>query len=419
MNRRAKDLILLAAIGALIVALNSRLFIQQEERREDELNGDRSTYTSRPFGTKAFFTLLERVGLPVCRWEEPLVNLIERGHGLSATDRPPTVQGQVSEQHDRRVSALFMIEPTSPLTQEESSQLSAWVRRGGRLILVGRSIRWPFVEDSIQVSAHPSRWNIPRVLLPSLLTLGVRHVQLTPHAAHIEVASGPAVAHIGDPSGSLLVDLRYGQGQVILLGEPFVLANNGLTSADNVVLALNLVSNLKGGVVAFDERLHAHPGAPMVPAGSAYMIVALWNYVARSSARPAFIQIGVIVLLALYSSSRRFGQVRSRPPAERARSYEYVTALAAMWEGMSARTLALENIYRGFTMALSKSAGVRGDPAQPENIEMICQRTGIPVSRLRSLIDRCERALESDQLKESELIHLTTEIRAIEQTIRV
>jgi hypothetical protein len=48
------------------------------------------------------------------------------------------------------------------------------------------------------------------------------------------------------------VDFSYGLGKITLLGDPYVVANNGIRLNDNLQLARNLVTNVDG-LIAFDE----------------------------------------------------------------------------------------------------------------------------------------------------------------------
>src|SRR5438046_10562992 len=58
---------------------------------------------------------------------------------------------------------------------------------------------------------------------------------------------------LGPPDGGgLLVDYPDGKGLIVLLSDPFIVANNGISRADNLQLAINLITG-GGGLVAFDE----------------------------------------------------------------------------------------------------------------------------------------------------------------------
>src|SRR5207237_1237210 len=62
----------------------------------------------------------------------------------------------------------------------------------------------------------------------------------------------PVVNFVQADGGGLLVDYPHGKGRIVLLSDPFIVANNGISRADNLQLAINLITG-GGGLVAFDE----------------------------------------------------------------------------------------------------------------------------------------------------------------------
>jgi len=96
------------------------------------------------------------------------------------------------------------------------------------------------------------------------------------------------VEHFADGregEGALLLDYAYGEGRIVLLSDPYMISNAGLSRADNLQLAVNIVAG-SGGLIAFDEYHHGHgasrnrtfayfAGTPMLAfAGQAALIAA-------------------------------------------------------------------------------------------------------------------------------------------------
>ena len=67
-----------------------------------------------------------------------------------------------------------------------------------------------------------------------------------------QTVSPAPVVHLTDSRGALLVDYPHGKGRIILLSDPFIVANDGITQADNLQLATNVIAGV-GGLIAFDE----------------------------------------------------------------------------------------------------------------------------------------------------------------------
>src|SRR5256885_13210006 len=66
-------------------------------------------------------------------------------------------------------------------------------------------------------------------------------------------AVSPApVVHLATSSGALLLDYPHGQGRIVVLSDPFIVANDGIGLKDNLRLTINLLSS-SAGLIAFDE----------------------------------------------------------------------------------------------------------------------------------------------------------------------
>jgi hypothetical protein len=65
------------------------------------------------------------------------------------------------------------------------------------------------------------------------------------------VSPAPVTTFLNE-RGALLVDYAHGKGRIVLLSDPYLVANNGINRADNLQLAINVVMG-PGGLAAFDE----------------------------------------------------------------------------------------------------------------------------------------------------------------------
>ncbi|HKP11284.1 MAG TPA: DUF4350 domain-containing protein, partial [Blastocatellia bacterium] len=71
MKQSTSAVLLMLVIFLLIVALNFLFFVDTQAVEENERTGNRSSYRATPYGTQAFYTLLEESGYPVTRLERP------------------------------------------------------------------------------------------------------------------------------------------------------------------------------------------------------------------------------------------------------------------------------------------------------------------------------------------------------------
>ena len=119
----------------------------------------------------------------------------------------------------------------------------------------------------------------------------------SPTRADSTEKSPAPVVHFAGEHGALLVDFAHGKGRIVLLSDPFLVANNGISSADNLQLALNLVAGA-GGPIAFDE-FHQGRSASQN---------ALIGYFAGTPVLAMCGQAALIVLALIWTRGRRFAR---------------------------------------------------------------------------------------------------------------
>ena len=156
------------------------------------------------------------------------------------------------------------------------------------------------------------------------------------------------VVNFGQPDGGgLLVDYPHGKGRIVLLSDPFIVANNGISRADNLQLAINVVAG-GGGFIAFDEFHQGHGVTQN----------ALIQYFEGTPILALFGQFGLIALAIVWSRGRRFARPLPLPHVDRRSSLEFVASMAELQQRARAHDLALENIYGRVRRVLVRYAGL-------------------------------------------------------------
>ncbi len=329
MKRALLNHLVLLGLLLAIIGLNVLFYPGTSGEEEEEWNGDRSIYSARPYGTRAFFLLLKEMGYPVVAYEEPFDRLAAH----------------------ENIRGLFVIGARLPFTSEELGALEQWVRRGGWLIIIDRKIDWTIADGTIRIVSHPKfkRWQRPRVIQPTALTRGVESIHLTEYAHAVSVASAPVTEHIGDATDALLVDFAHGNGRIIVLGEPHIVANNGLNEGDNLVLALNIVRHIPSGTIAFDEYHHGYGTSPMrARTGVVGAFLNLYDYFKATPVIWLFLQMSLIAASLLYSRGRRFTRPRPLIAPRRTRSLEYIAAMGDLARRLNLTSWVIENVRSGF-----------------------------------------------------------------------
>src|SRR5262249_55942419 len=247
MRTGSKGALLVVCIFVVFIAFNFFFFVDSRQSTETEENGDRSSYHSTPYGTLAYYTLLEQNGIEVSRLERPLTTL-----------KPGADTG-----------TLLVIAP--PLkynpSQEEFNSLNSWVESGGLLILIDREIKITMGGDLEVETARADIGSNVRPLQPTRYTQGVRRLSVSRFASHLKVTSPSVTYHIGDNQGPIVADARAGRGRIILVGDPFIVANNGIAEEDNLALAMNILEERPPGRVTFDEYHHGYGNQHLIGSG--------------------------------------------------------------------------------------------------------------------------------------------------------
>src|SRR4030095_9791325 len=266
-------LTVIVILGALVV-LNTITYVKKEKPLDSEMAPNRSTYHSGPTGTRALYDFLSESGHKVIRWRE-------------APDRLLSSSGE-------RIQTLVVIGATPlPFTEEQAAPMLGWVARGGRLVLIDRdpptfllpkSGNWLINMKGFQFPlptvdpANPKEMtetvSALQPVQPTLFTHDVQSVMPSRFAARVRITAAktrdfdedseyesvtgedelsPApVTHVADEQGAFLVDYAHGSGRIIILSDPYIVANGGIALKDNLQLAINAITT-SGGIIAFDE----------------------------------------------------------------------------------------------------------------------------------------------------------------------
>ncbi len=214
------------------------------------------------------------------------------------------------------------------------------------------------------------------------------------------------VVHIADENGALLIDYAYGEGRIVILTDPYLVSNNGIKLNDNLRLALNALT-ARGGLVAFDEY---HQGRGVT--GNA-----LATYFAGTPVMPLVAQIGLLILLVLWSNARRFGRPLPLTTVDRRSTLEYVASMAELQERSRAFDLAIENIYTRTRRVLARLAGLDYNSPRTEIAERIALRSSVDRQKLETLMRQCEDAINGAPITWRQSIDLVRRLREIEKEL--
>ncbi|MGH9755895.1 MAG: DUF4350 domain-containing protein [Blastocatellia bacterium] len=446
MRRYVAGVVTIIIVIAAIIGLNAAGNIEFDSSLENELAPNRSTYNSGQTGTRALYQLLEESGLPVARWRRRYSQLHAEAKDSILVIIGPFLSGQ-------------------KISDEEAIMLQGWISNGGRALIISRSPLEQFGDPAIRVKPpdNPPAWDATTeqfiyeqsdelIMQPTELTRKVRGLALSDFASRMSFhhsdgtdrtnktdgtdgtdgtdeagsAEAPAdpdiiivkdeddslaslsapVIHLGDKDGATLADFTYGEGRVIFLSDPFVIANNGLARGGNLTLALNILRSMGAPErrIFFDEFHHGYhnEGNPLV------------NYFRGTPAPWLLLQGICLSLLIIYTYGRRFARPLPLPQASRHSPLEFVGSMANLQQAARARELALENIYPRFKGRLCRRLGLSSRASMDEIIAG-ARRRRFPISEieLRQTLSDAEMILAGEPIDDARLLTLVSRMRRI------
>jgi hypothetical protein len=431
MRQRLTIILTVLVILAVILVLNTITYVQKENPQDTEMMPNRSTYHAGPTGTRALYDFLNESGHKVMRWrEEPERLLSDAG---------------------RRVRTLVLIGSTQlPFADEHAKPMLAWVAQGGLLVLIDRepphlllpksgdwlinSRGFPFPVLDVDPADPADMTMGVTALQPVQATLYTQNVQavfpsrfaarlrITPTEKAAEVdeeedevtassseegGSSPApVVHVADEQGALLVDYSYGAGRIIILSDPYIVANGGIELRDNLRLATNAITS-SGGLIAFDEY---HQGRGITR--NAFV-----GYFAGTPVLPIAAQIIVLVALVLWTRGRRFARPLPLKQVDRRSSLEFVASMSELQQRSRAFDLAIENIYSRTRRVLARHAGVEYNSPRSLIASRVAARSSVDAQQLETLMRQCEETINGAPIHWRRAIDLVKGLREVERTL--
>src|SRR6266404_1451453 len=448
MRQRVIVIITLIAVVLVLVLLNAASYVKVEPTADSEAAPDRSTFNGGTTGTRALYDFLHESGYQVAHWRDSTASL------LSHTGPKPATVVVIG---DTRI----------PFSKTETKEMLQWVESGGRLVLIDRSPDRNLLPDSGEwtINTHMISFPWPELdptdfqamtngakpLAPSQATFFARDVEKImpsrfagaitivarekknekpghsnasgedededsfsepPPASEDSTADNtpklsPApVVSVADERGALLIDYPHGKGRIVLLSDPYIVANNGINRADNLQLAINVVAG-SGGLIAFDE-FHQ---------GRASTHNALIQYFEGTPVLAICAQLALIGLAIVWSRGTRFARPLPLAQVDRRSSLEFVASMAELQQRARAHDLALENIYTRVRRVLVRRAGLNNNAPRAEIATRVALRSKLDRNQLESLMRSCEDIINGAPTNAKETLRLVRQLRQIEASL--
>lgn len=467
MRQRFTIILTIAVVLLLLVALNAASYVSEQREPDAEFNPDRSTYNVGATGTRALYDLLAESGRRVMRWNESPFALLKEGGNSPSTfviigktriafeeDEAQSVLKWVEKGGrlviiDRRPDARLLPKsetwsisteaqelPRANVNPAKPEEMTAGVAlvRASQPTLLTRNVEtvWPsryvgainISEESmppkVQTSPTPPAVVVPEddqeydesedspPPPPLPLPEGARPQSNETVAANPILSSPVPVAHLETHRGALLVDYPHGLGRIIVLSDPYLVANGGIRLADNLQLALNIIASTDG-FIAFDEY-HQERAAT----GNRF-----FAYFAGTPVIWMLAQGLLVVLAVLWTSGRRFARPLPVPTVDRRSSLEFVASMAELQQRARAYDLAIENIYTRLRRVLVRYAGLSHNSPRSEIAAHVAARSSAKLdpAKLEALMRECEDAINGAPVDSRKSLELVTRVREVERDL--
>jgi Domain of unknown function (DUF4350) len=230
--------------------------------------------------------------------------------------------------------------------------------------------------------------------------------------AGVKTDADAPVVHVGDGrGGALLVDYGYGRGRIVVLSDPYIVSNGGINRADNLFLALGVVTGGGDSVgrVAFDEYHQGYGGNEN-------------RFLAYFRGTPVlwlFAQVGLVVLAVVWTRGRRFARPTPAPRTDRRSKLEFVASMAELQQRARAYDLAIENIYQRTRRALARYGGVRANAPLEQLAARVAARSGRDRQQLEALLRECEDSMAGAPLNSRRALELARSLRELERDLGI
>lgn len=217
---------------------------------------------------------------------------------------------------------------------------------------------------------------------------------------------GPIV-HLANDRKNLVVEVPFGEGQIVYLADDYIVSNAGIRLVDNAQLGLNLVAS-RPGLIAFDEYRH----------GYGTNNNRLLEYFAETPVAAIIGQIVLLIFLIFLAQSRRFARAVSIPEPNRLSKLEYVAAIAELQRRTKAFDLAIENIYTDFRRRAGRAVGLDAQQSSPEELaRLVGERIGENEFEIYKLLKTCEDVMHGAPTNKKQVVALAADLRELEEKL--
>lgn len=254
-----------------------------------------SIFNKKPSGLSGLSEVLKKVGLTAHPWLLPYRNL-RNAHGM-----------------------LVIVAPSTSPAEFEAEQILNWVRAGNDLVYLDHfsfKMTRRLLEKLNLTIADGSDLHDESVKVDETKKLFAYVPQLTV-TSDTNISGGEPLVKVDNKA--IFSELKYGKGRILVGTSPTLCANRRLTEKNdwsNFQFLVNWMSTASGDIM-FDERCHGFSES-----GNVFVVLS------RGPLGAVFLQVMLILAVAVYSCSKRFGATAVVNNARKISNLEFITGLS-------------------------------------------------------------------------------------------
>ena len=271
-----------------------------------------STYNRSPGGYGAWYAFMEQQNVKIIRWQKPFKSLKEE----IGNDNSPVTLLQVYG----NLRPLFLY-----------PQEKEWVKTGNTLIRLG--INQP----------------VTKAEFTTMLEYDAQNVKIETRRRH--QVNKNEESSLKDDFGAVVWQEKLGKGKVVYSTTPFIAANAYQDYPNNFRYLADLVKKGKNTIYV-DEYIHGYKDNQVQETegkGS------LFGYFTQTPLFTALIQLGIVLLVIIWTQNRRFGKPITLKTRVVDNSEEYIQALAQVLEKADCTQFVVETIGKQEQLHLQKA----------------------------------------------------------------
>jgi len=307
-----------------------------------------STYNRSPEGYGAWYAFMSDRGTPVKRWQKPFADL-----AANKNAKPPVTL--------LRVYSGLAIETLSHVEQE-------WIKRGNTIVKLG-------MKESVTAAPFSTEHDSK-----------AGKVKIETRRRGIDAEN----SILSDGFGTIVWEQSYGKGRVIYATTPYLAANAYQDLPGNYEFLGGIVTNKKDPLakvsnqVFVDEYLHGYKDEEVIKRETAETLM---GYLIKTPLFPAFVQVLIILIVAILVGTRRFGQpvILSTPTVDN--SEAYIQALAGVLQKANSSDFVQEVLGKEEQLQLQKALLLGQIPLEDQFLaEAWARETGRNAAELEELL---------------------------------